>query len=153
MAGLRYINLSLIVALSFIPFIFIYSPVKFLVPILPNVNEFKFHDTFLFAEVVSKLDTICIMTSWNVESLFTNIPLDKTALKGFLKFVYYESYFTFDKETLIYQIFQKFYFSLVWLRIAAVLNRFYFYKKRLLGLLVFNQGILIPVPYSNKASS
>ena len=63
MAGLRYINLSLIVALSFIPFIFIYSPVKFLVPILPNVNEFKFHDTFLFAEVVVKLDTICIMTS------------------------------------------------------------------------------------------
>ena len=36
------------------------------------------------------------------------------------------------------------------LRIVALFNKLYFYKKRLLELLIFNQETSIPVPYSNK---
>ena len=57
-----------------------YNLVKFLVPILSSltVNEFKFHDPFLFAQGVVNLDTNYITASLDVESLFTNISLDKT---------------------------------------------------------------------------
>ena len=39
------------------------------------------------------------------------------------------------------------------LRIVVLFNKLQFYKKRLLELLFFNQGIPMPVSYSNKASS
>ena len=39
------------------------------------------------------------------------------------------------------------------LQIVALLNELLFYKKRLLELLIFNQGISIPVPYSSKFPS
>ena len=39
------------------------------------------------------------------------------------------------------------------LRIVALLNKLWFYKKRQLELLIFNQETPIPVPYSNKTSS
>ena len=69
-------------------------------------------------EVVN-FNTNCIMASLEVESLFTNIPIDKTIencvndlfasndtvhnfikedLKELLKFASYESFFTFDNE-------------------------------------------------------
>ena len=53
---------------------------KFLVPILSplTVNESKVHDSFSFAEEVVNFDSNCIMASLDVESLFTNIPLDET---------------------------------------------------------------------------
>ena len=98
-----------------------YILAKFLVPILSSltVNEFTVHDSFSFAEEVPNFDADCIMASLNVESLLTNIPLDeirencinnlfsnndtdhnfiKKDLEELLKFVSYESFFTFDNE-------------------------------------------------------
>ena len=57
-----------------------YNLEKFLVPVLSplTVNEFTVHDLFSFAEEVTNFDANCIMASLDVESLFTNIPLDET---------------------------------------------------------------------------
>ena len=41
-----------------------------------TVNEFKVHDSF--AEEVADFDANCIMERSEIESLFTNIPLDVT---------------------------------------------------------------------------
>ena len=94
---------------------------KFLVPILSplTINEFTVHDSFSFAEEVVNFDANCIMASLDVESLFTNTPLDeiiencindlfanndtvynfiKEDLKELLKFPSCESFFTFDNE-------------------------------------------------------
>ena len=93
----------------------------FLVPILSplTANEFTAHDSFSFAEEVVNFDANCIMASLDVESLFTNIPLDETIencindlftnndavhnfikedLKELLKFATFESFFTFNNE-------------------------------------------------------
>ena len=57
-----------------------YNLAKFLVPILSplNVNKFTSYDSFSFAEDIVNFDANCIMTSLDVESLFTNIPMDET---------------------------------------------------------------------------
>ena len=56
-----------------------YDLAKFLVPILKPLteNEFTVHDSFSFASEVSKFNTKNLMTSLDVESLFTNISLEK----------------------------------------------------------------------------
>ena len=97
-----------------------YNLAKFLVPILwpLNVNEFTVHDSFSFAEEVVIFDANCIRASLDVESRFTNIPLDGTInctnnffsnndavhnfikgdLRELLRFASYESFFTFDSD-------------------------------------------------------
>ena len=57
-----------------------YDLVKFLVPILKPLteNEYTVHDSFSFASEVSKFNSKNLMASLDVESLFTNIPLEET---------------------------------------------------------------------------
>ena len=52
---------------------------NFLVLILSplTVSKFTVHDSFSFVEEVANLDANCIMASLEVESLFTNIPIDE----------------------------------------------------------------------------
>ena len=45
------------------------------------------------------------------------------------------------------------YCCLVWAQNSSTIQRIVILQKGLLELLIFNQGILIPVPYSNKAPS
>ena len=82
-------------------------------------NEFTVHDSFSFAKEVAKFDSRKLMASLDVESLFTNIPLDETInniiedlfsfseivhnlnreeLKKLLSFAAHESFFLFDGE-------------------------------------------------------
>ena len=55
-----------------------YKLTKFLVPILSPLtsNEFSVHDSFSFADEVSSFCPHHFMASLDVESLFTNIPLN-----------------------------------------------------------------------------
>ena len=57
-----------------------YSLAKFFVPILKEytINEYTIKDSFTFAEEVTEQDAELFMVSFDVESLFTNIPLDET---------------------------------------------------------------------------
>ncbi len=58
-----------------------YALAKFLVPLLAPItsNEFTIKDSFSFAKEMSSLDrTGCFMASFDVKSLFTNIPLAET---------------------------------------------------------------------------
>ena len=57
-----------------------YDLAKFLVPILKPLteNEYTVHDSFSFANDVRKLSSKNLMASLDVESLFTNIPLEET---------------------------------------------------------------------------
>ena len=57
-----------------------YKLVKFVVPLLRPLtsNDFTVKDSFSFAEEVSSFDCAHYMTSFHIESLFTNIPLAKT---------------------------------------------------------------------------
>ena len=56
-----------------------YKLAKFLVPILSPLtsNEFSVHDSFSFADEGSSFCPDHFMTSFDVESFFTNIPLNK----------------------------------------------------------------------------
>ena len=96
--------------------LFVLRMFKFLSPL--TVNEFTVHDSFSFAEEVVIFDANCIRASLDVESRFTNIPLDGTIncinnffsnndavhnfikgdLRELLRFAYYESFFTFDND-------------------------------------------------------
>ncbi|XP_057308105.1 uncharacterized protein LOC130645991 [Hydractinia symbiolongicarpus] len=53
---------------------------KFLVPLLAplTVNEYTVFSSFSFAEEISKQDSSLFMASLDVDSLFTNIPLQET---------------------------------------------------------------------------
>ena len=57
-----------------------YKLAKYLVPILSplTVNEYVTKDSFSFAANVRNQDSNCFMTSFDIDSLFTNIPLDET---------------------------------------------------------------------------
>ena len=57
-----------------------YKIAKFLVPILKSLetNEYVTKDSFAFAKEVRQMNPILTMASLDVESLFTNIPLDET---------------------------------------------------------------------------
>ena len=53
---------------------------KFLVPILEplTANEYTFKDSFTFAEELQSFDSNLVMASFDMESLFTDIPLQET---------------------------------------------------------------------------
>ena len=57
-----------------------YNLAKFLVPILDPLtkNEYTVKDSFHFAEDISEQTPSLSMGSLDVDSLFTNIPLDET---------------------------------------------------------------------------
>ena len=57
-----------------------YKLAKFLVPILKSLtsNEHTVKDSFAFAEELVEQDSECFMGSLDVDSLFTNIPLEET---------------------------------------------------------------------------
>ena len=57
-----------------------YKLAKFLVPLLTPLtsNDYTIKDSFSFAEEVSSFDCAHYMTSFDIESLFTNIPLEET---------------------------------------------------------------------------
>ena len=61
-----------------------YSLAKYLNPILPplTINEFTVKKSFDFAEEVVSYDNKLYMASLDVESLFTNIPLEETIKNG-----------------------------------------------------------------------
>ena len=57
-----------------------YKLAKFLVLLLTPLtsNDFTIKDSISFAEEVSSFDCAHYMTSFDIESLFTNIPLEET---------------------------------------------------------------------------
>ena len=57
-----------------------YNVAKFFVPILKEItiNEYTVKDSFSFAEEIVEQNANLYMVSFDVESLFTNIPLDET---------------------------------------------------------------------------
>ena len=57
-----------------------YKIVKFIVPILKSLtsNEYTVKDSFAFAEEIVEQDSEFLMGSLDVDSLFTNIPLEET---------------------------------------------------------------------------
>ena len=58
-------------------------------------------------------------------------------------------------RTIYFTIFDSYlsYGCLVWVQNRSTIQRIVILQKRLLELLIFNQGIPIPVPYSSKVSS
>ena len=57
-----------------------YKLAKYLVPKLASItaNEFSVKDSFCFAEEIVNQNSNFIMGSLDVDSLFTNVPLEKT---------------------------------------------------------------------------
>ena len=57
-----------------------YKLAKFLVPILKSLtsNEYTVKDSFAFAEEIVEQDSEFFMGSLDIDSLFTNIPLEET---------------------------------------------------------------------------
>ena len=57
-----------------------YKLAKFLVPILEPLitNKYTIKDSFTFAEELQSFDSKLVMASFDIESLFTNIPLQQT---------------------------------------------------------------------------
>ena len=57
-----------------------YKLAKFLVPILEplTTNEYTVKDSFTFAEELKSFDSKLVMASFDIESLFTNMPLQET---------------------------------------------------------------------------
>ena len=69
---------------SFRPILSINTPTyklaKFLAPMLEplTTNEYTIKDSFTFAEELQSFDSKLVMASFDIESLFTNIPLQET---------------------------------------------------------------------------
>ena len=85
MGFVKYINKKQTVAPPFKPILSAlqtptYNLAKFLVPILDPLtkNEYTVKDSFHFAEDICEQDPSLSMGSLDVDSLFTNIPLDET---------------------------------------------------------------------------
>ena len=57
-----------------------YNLAKFLVPILEpqTTNEYTIKDSFRFAEELQSFDSKLVVARFDIESLFTNIPLQET---------------------------------------------------------------------------
>ena len=57
-----------------------YSWTKFFVPLLEccTMNEYTLKDSFEFAKDIINQNSNCFMASLDVDSLFTNVPLDET---------------------------------------------------------------------------
>ena len=57
-----------------------YKLAKFLVPILEplTTDEYTTKDFFTFAEELQSFDSKLVMASFDIQSLFTNIPLQET---------------------------------------------------------------------------
>ena len=57
-----------------------YNLATFLIPMLEPLphNEFTIKDSFSFAKEITRYDSSLYMASLDVESLFTNIPLNET---------------------------------------------------------------------------
>ena len=57
-----------------------YKLAKFLAPMLEplTTNEYTIKDSFTFAEELQSFDFKLAMASFDIETLFTNIPLQKT---------------------------------------------------------------------------
>ena len=57
-----------------------YKLAKFLVPMLEplTTNEYTIKDYFIFAEELQSFDSKLVMASFDIESFFTNIPLQET---------------------------------------------------------------------------
>ena len=57
-----------------------YKWAKFFVPLLRHLtsNEFTLKDSFEFAKIICEQDTGLLMASLDVDSLFTNVPLEET---------------------------------------------------------------------------
>ena len=57
-----------------------YKWTKFFVPLLQHLtsNQFTLKDSFEFAEVICDYDACLFMASLDVDSLFTNVPLEET---------------------------------------------------------------------------
>ena len=54
---------------------------KFFVPLLRDLtsNEYTLKDSFEFAKVICEQNSDLYMASLDVDSLFTNVPLDETS--------------------------------------------------------------------------
>ena len=59
---------------------FSYNLAKFFVPILKEftINEYTVKDSFSFSNEIRNKSTSLYMASFDIQSLFTNIPLDET---------------------------------------------------------------------------
>ena len=57
-----------------------YNLAKFFVPILKEytINEYTVRDSFSFCNEIRKQDSSFYMASFDIQSLFTDIPLDET---------------------------------------------------------------------------
>ena len=57
-----------------------YKLAKFLVPMLEplTTNEYTIRDSFTFAEELQSFDSKLVMASFDIESIFTNIPFQET---------------------------------------------------------------------------
>ena len=57
-----------------------YKLAKLLIPILEplTTNEYTIKDSFTFAEKLQSFDLKLVIASFDIESLFTNIPLQET---------------------------------------------------------------------------
>ena len=57
-----------------------YNMAKFLIPVLKDftINQYTIRDSFTFASDAVKQDTSLYMATFDVKSLFTNVPLDET---------------------------------------------------------------------------
>ena len=85
----------------------IYNLAKYLVPKIPSIttNEFSVKDSFWFAEEIVNQNSNFIMGSLDVDSLFTNIPLEETINICcdivFKETDIYEGYSKFEFKTLL----------------------------------------------------